>query len=70
MTAEPFLEVVRGAPDDVELAALTAVVAALAAAGAPAGQRPRRSAWADRARPAPAGLPHGPDAWRWSALPR
>ncbi|QTR06296.1 acyl-CoA carboxylase subunit epsilon, partial [Saccharothrix algeriensis] len=51
MTAEPFLEVVRGAPDDVELAALTAVVAALAAAGAPAGQRPRRSAWADRARP-------------------
>ncbi|SHG48361.1 acyl-CoA carboxylase subunit epsilon [Streptoalloteichus hindustanus] len=68
----PLLRVVRGAPDDVELAALTAVVAGLASAGADAGTTsPRpRSTWADPA----ARLRHpprpGPGAWRASALPR
>jgi hypothetical protein len=67
--AQPaHVHVVRGAPDDVELAAL---VAGLAAVAVPDDdpEHPRRSAWSDRARglggsagpPAP-----GPDAWRWS----
>ncbi|RZQ62760.1 acyl-CoA carboxylase subunit epsilon [Amycolatopsis suaedae] len=71
---QPLLRVVRGNPDDVELAALTAVVAAAAAGEASAANGPARprptSRWADRA----ANLrqpPHpGPGAWRASALPR
>lgn len=67
-TGPAHVHVVRGAPDDVELAAL---VAGLAAAGAdddhveaaPAG------AWTDRSRglrgPLPPTTP-GPDRWRWS----
>ncbi|GAA2727096.1 acyl-CoA carboxylase epsilon subunit [Cellulomonas aerilata] len=65
----PHVHVVRGEPDDVELAAL---VAGLAAAGQvtddPAPETPR-SAWRDRAHgmrgPSSAARP-GPDAWRWS----
>ncbi|RKT57531.1 acyl-CoA carboxylase subunit epsilon [Saccharothrix australiensis] len=71
MSTQPYLKVVRGAPDDVELAALTAVVAGLATArGGDAGARPRRSAWADRSRLVRTALSHGPGAWRSSALPR
>jgi len=79
VTQEPIVEpavvhVVRGEPDDVELAAL---VAGLAAAGADAGDddpaavRPR-SAWTDRARAlrGRAGprtpIAAGADSWRWS----
>ncbi|MBB5955106.1 hypothetical protein FHS29_001676 [Saccharothrix tamanrassetensis] len=69
MTTPPYLRVVRGNPDDVELAALTAVVAALASAGGSTETRSRPSAWADRSRLVRNALPHGPGAWRSSALP-
>lgn len=65
----PLLRVVRGTPDDAELAALTAVVAGLAAAQ-PADQPKRRSVWSypgDRHRTP---MRPGPNAWRASALPR
>jgi acyl-CoA carboxylase epsilon subunit-like protein len=65
------VSVVRGAPDDVELAALVAgLVAASGSADAPPAAA--TSAWADHARrlrrPGSAGTValHGPDAWRWS----
>jgi len=64
------LRVVRGVPDDVELAALVAGIVAARAAAADVGTtvtRPR-AAWTDHARrlgrPAP-----GPDTWRWSLHP-
>ena len=65
----PFLRIVRGNPDDEELAALTAVIAAAASAPA-APERPRRaSAWADRARRLRVAPVPGAGAWRASALP-
>ncbi|MTD59039.1 acyl-CoA carboxylase subunit epsilon [Amycolatopsis pithecellobii] len=70
MSDEPLLRIVRGHPDDDELAALTAVVAAVASA--PAGpERPeRRSRWADRAALLRQ-VPHpGEGAWRASGFPR
>ena len=66
----PLLRVVRGEPDDAELAALTAVVTGLAAATRPAPQPPVRSRWADRRRLLRGELPRGQGAWRASALPR
>jgi hypothetical protein len=67
----PLLRVVRGIPDEVELAALTAVVAGLATAGTePATPAPAPSAWADRASLVRPPLAHGPGAWRASGLPR
>ena len=63
------VHVVRGTPDDVELAALVAGLAAVAVADDGAETAQRSGAWSDRsrslrgARPAPA---PGPDAWRWS----
>lgn len=66
------VQVVRGEPDDVELAAL---VAGLAAAGANASDEPPApppNAWTDRSRAlhGPAGprapIAPSPDAWRWS----
>jgi hypothetical protein len=65
----PLLRVVRGAPDDVELAALAAVVAALPGPAEPE-ETPRRSAWADPATRLRTPLAHGPGAWRASGLPR
>ncbi|GAA4549746.1 acyl-CoA carboxylase epsilon subunit [Amycolatopsis samaneae] len=71
----PELRVERGAPDEVELAALVAVLAGLSAAAAArradagaVGDRPR--IWADAAwRPgAPLRAAHG--TWRASLLPR
>jgi len=67
---DAHVQVVRGTPNDVELAAL---VAGLLAAGsdeqqhADAGARPT-SAWNDRHRSVRGGgVPRpGPDAWRWS----
>ena len=65
----PLLRVVRGTPDDVELAALTAVVASLS--GAAREQEPsRRSAWADPASRLRSQHRPGPGAWRASGLPR
>ncbi|WAL64957.1 acyl-CoA carboxylase subunit epsilon [Amycolatopsis cynarae] len=66
----PFLRIVRGAPDEVELAALTAVVTAAASAQPGQGAPRRRSNWADRARLLRAPLRPGEGAWRASALPR
>lgn len=72
--ARPHVQVVRGAPDDVELAAL---VAGLVAATAPgedawsvhADEPALPAAWSDRSRTVPgAGTTWrtGPDAWRTS----
>jgi acyl-CoA carboxylase epsilon subunit len=66
----PLLRVVRGQPDDAELAALTTVVGKLVVASAahPTSTVERsRSAWGDRAALLRKPLPHGPGAWRASA---
>lgn len=62
----PAVRIVRGHPDDVELAAL---VAGLAASGSEEDEHPGNApaAWSDRSRLLPrAARPVGPDAWRWS----
>ncbi|MBB5157724.1 acyl-CoA carboxylase epsilon subunit [Saccharopolyspora phatthalungensis] len=72
----PVLRIVRGDPDPVEIAALTAALTGLAAAKAAAAtpeQKPM-SLWGDPAAAVrhPAGrrpLRPGPHAWRASALP-
>lgn len=76
--ARPTLRVVRGNPDDAEIAALTAALAGAAAAANTAAAAPEQrplSVWADRS----AALRHpggrrplrpGPNAWRASALPQ
>ena len=65
----PVLRVVRGTPDELELAALTAVVASLRAPEPEAEQAPP-SRWADKASLMRGPLPKGPGAWRASGLPR
>ena len=67
-----FVHVVRGEPDDVELAALVAGLAAAGGTGAEEPAAPRHSAWTDRARamrtrigPRTPITP-GADTWRWS----
>ena len=64
-----LLRVVRGTPDDAELAALTAVVLTLSGGG-PQGPPPAPSLWRDRSAAVHAPLVAGPGAWRASALPR
>ncbi|MDT8909509.1 acyl-CoA carboxylase epsilon subunit [Amycolatopsis sp. PS_44_ISF1] len=68
----PLLRVVRGNPDDAELAALTAVVAAASAASAPNPPAPahRTSWWNHHTTRLRAPLSPGDGAWRASALPR
>ena len=76
----PDVRVVRGEPDDVELAALVAGLAAGSANGAPSGggahhphTTARRDAeaaaqrWREGASPLSHPLTPGSDAWRWSA---
>jgi hypothetical protein len=71
MSERPLLRVVRGDPDDAELAALTAVVASLASGEAPGEDSATPpSRWADRSALVRAPLHPGPGAWRASALPR
>ena len=67
---EPLFRVVRGTPTDVELAALSVVLAArMHPADEPAPPRQGPTAWAASARGGrPVGRP-GPDAWRTSARP-
>ncbi|MBO0840891.1 MAG: acyl-CoA carboxylase subunit epsilon [Sciscionella sp.] len=65
----PYLRVVRGNPNDAELAALTAVLAA-ASAAAPVEEPRQPSAWANRAAQLRRPLHPGPGAWRGSALPQ
>ena len=62
--ARPALRVVRGTPDDVELAALVAVLAARG--GAAPGDPPARQAggWSDRSRTLRTPLRSAPGAWR------
>lgn len=64
--APPLLRVVRGEPDDAELAALIAVVAA-ATAPAAAGEPEIADAWRDRSHLVRRPLIPGPGAWRASA---
>ena len=67
---QPVLRVVRGNPDDAEIAALTAVLSGLAQQSTTATtEHAPLSVWANRATllrrlPAP-----GPGTWRASALP-
>jgi hypothetical protein len=67
--ARPLLRVVRGAPTDEELAALTVVLTARAA-GAPEKPAQPRSEWRNRAALLRRPLYPGPGAWRASALPQ
>ncbi|GAA5128095.1 acyl-CoA carboxylase subunit epsilon [Haloechinothrix salitolerans] len=71
-TPRPLLRVVRGAPDDVELAALTSVIAAAASRGGgdANGTSKRRSLWGDPAARLRTPIQPGPGAWRASSLPR
>lgn len=70
-TGVPHVQVVRGTPDDVELAALVAGIVAASVPGeddAPEDGAPR-AAWADRARTVPGATAvwrTGPDVWRRS----
>jgi hypothetical protein len=68
-----LFRVIRGGPDDAEVAALTAVLAAAASAAAAAGGAPDdrgRSVWIDRADMMRGPLQVGPGAWRNSTWPR
>lgn len=69
----PVLRIVRGSPDDAEIAALTTALIALSAAGSDTAPEPM-SMWADRSARLrhPAGrrpLRPGRHSWRASALP-
>jgi hypothetical protein len=66
----PLLRVVRGDATPEEVSALVAVLSA-ASAGARAGDPApaETSTWNDRTVTARRPLPHGPGAWRSSALP-
>lgn len=68
---QPLLQVVRGNPDSAELAALTVVVAGLAASASEADRDESRPAsrWVDRAALMRRPLQPGPGAWQASALP-
>lgn len=65
-----LFRVVRGTPDDHELAALTAVVAAAASAGGPPAPLRTPDLWSHPAAQLRAPLHAGPGAWRASGLPR
>ncbi|GHH58801.1 acyl-CoA carboxylase subunit epsilon [Lentzea cavernae] len=66
---QALLKVVKGTPDDHQLAALTAVVAGLASAAPAEAEPERRSEWANPARRVRRPLQHGPGAWRASGFP-
>jgi Acyl-CoA carboxylase epsilon subunit len=65
-TDTPHLRIVRGEPDDVELAALTAVVAGIMTRSGRDTEPKARSAWSDRRALLRSPLAHGPGAWRSS----
>ena len=67
----PHVHVVRGTPDDDELAALVAGLVATARPDDPPDGPEHAAAWTDRrrsVRPTPAQVP-GPSTWRWSLHP-
>ncbi|MBP2474649.1 hypothetical protein JOF53_003521 [Crossiella equi] len=66
MSERPFLRVVRGTPEDEELAALTAVLAGLANTAAPEPVPAPRSGWGNREAALRRPLHPGPGAWRRS----
>ena len=67
-----LFRVIRGGPDDAEVAALTAVLAAAASAAAAASPEDigGRSVWVDRAAMMRGAMHPEPGAWRNSAWPR
>ena len=65
----PPLFAIRGDASPEEVAAIVAVLAAVGGS-APATEKPPRSEWASPARRMRTPLPHGPGAWRASALGR
>jgi hypothetical protein len=66
----PLLRVVRGEPDDAELAALTMAIAGIAAAAREdAGHEDVRSRWSDPRAVLRRPISHGRGAWRASGLP-
>jgi hypothetical protein len=67
---EPTLRVHRGAPDDLELAALvTALTLVAAGAAAPPAAIPAQAGWRERARDPGRAPLRRPGGWRVSALP-
>jgi len=64
-----LFRVVRGEPDDAELAALTVVLAAASGGAEPEPAGPP-SAWIDRQAMVRRPLRRGPDAWRTFYWPR
>ncbi|MBA0128051.1 acyl-CoA carboxylase subunit epsilon [Haloechinothrix sp. YIM 98757] len=66
----PHLRVVRGRPDDHELAALTVALSGAGAREEPGPARGGWSRWADPAARLRRPLRPGPGAWRASARPQ
>jgi Acyl-CoA carboxylase epsilon subunit len=66
---DPLVRVVRGEPDDVEVAALAVVLAVFAASPPPADPKRPPSRWVDLAGHVRRPLRVGPNAWRMSAWP-
>ena len=64
MSEQPLLRVVRGNPDDTELAVLTAVVAAIAATPVHSDEPAAQSRWGAPQLRQP--LRQGPGAWQYS----
>lgn len=71
MSERPSFRVVRGNPDDAELAALTVVLAAVSPGSTRRGpdKAGRRSWWANRAALVRRPIHPGERAWRASSLP-
>jgi len=67
VTDRPFLTVVRGDATAEEIAALTAVLAALGSRPGPVTERGQRSRWSDPARMLRMPPGHGRDGWLASA---
>lgn len=65
-----LFRVVRGTPDDAELAALAAVLGAVASSGSPAAPPRRASTWNDPDARMRGPVQVGPHAWRTSTWPR
>ncbi len=64
-----LFRVVRGEPDDTEVAALTVVLAAVAASAAPGEERPMNR-WVDPVARLRTPLAVGPGAWQTTYWPR
>lgn len=65
VTAAAQMRVVRGAPDDLEVAALVAGLVAVASSADLPDDAPVTGQWVRRSRPGKAS-PTGGDSWRWS----